>query len=120
MLRSECGRRHVFSSSAEVRAVFLAVSKLHPDVRFMRGQFTANTMGIVSEAIGLASIGFSMIPRVYSRFALLRRTVGCSCKRFKRAWKAEDRCGGSDPQPTYMVGQRGICVLQCYPCNQWT
>ena len=30
------------------------------------GQFTANTMGMVSEAIGLSPIGLSMLPAVYS------------------------------------------------------
>jgi dihydroxy-acid dehydratase len=41
------------------------------------GQFTANTMGMVAEAIGLAPIGSSMLPAVYSaRAALLRRAGG--------------------------------------------
>ena len=40
------------------------------------GQFTANTMGMVSEALGLAPIGSSMIPAVYSeRAPLMRRTA---------------------------------------------
>jgi dihydroxy-acid dehydratase len=40
------------------------------------GQFTANTMGMVSEAIGLAPIGSSMIPAVFSeRAPMLRRTA---------------------------------------------
>jgi dihydroxy-acid dehydratase len=40
------------------------------------GQFTANTMGMVSEAIGLAPIGSSMIPAVYSeRAPMLRRAA---------------------------------------------
>ncbi|MBM3523514.1 MAG: dihydroxy-acid dehydratase [Alphaproteobacteria bacterium] len=40
------------------------------------GQFTANTMGMVSEAIGLAPLGSSMIPAVFSeRAPLLRRTA---------------------------------------------
>lgn len=40
------------------------------------GQFTANTMGMVSEAIGLGPIGSSMLPAVFSaRSALLRRTA---------------------------------------------
>lgn len=40
------------------------------------GQFTANTMGMVSEAIGLAPIGSSMVPAVFSeRAPLLRRTA---------------------------------------------
>lgn len=40
------------------------------------GQFTANTMGLVSEAIGLAPLGSSMIPAVYSeRAPMLRRAA---------------------------------------------
>lgn len=40
------------------------------------GQFTANTMGMVSEALGLAPIGSSMVPAVFSeRAPLLRRTA---------------------------------------------
>ncbi len=40
------------------------------------GQFTANTMGMVSEAIGLAPIGSSMVPAVFSeRAPLLRRAA---------------------------------------------
>ncbi|WP_411280324.1 dihydroxy-acid dehydratase [Gemmatimonas sp.] len=40
------------------------------------GQFTANTMGMVSEALGLAPIGSSMIPAVYSERAPLMRRAG--------------------------------------------
>jgi len=40
------------------------------------GQFTANTMGMVSEAIGLAPIGSSMVPAVLSeRAPLMRRAA---------------------------------------------
>jgi dihydroxy-acid dehydratase len=40
------------------------------------GQFTANTMGMVSEALGLAPIGSSMLPAVFSeRAPLLRRAA---------------------------------------------
>lgn len=40
------------------------------------GQFTANTMGMVSEAIGLGPIGSSMLPAVFSgRMSLMRRTA---------------------------------------------
>ena len=40
------------------------------------GQFTANTMGMVSEALGLAPIGSSMVPAVFSeRAPLLRRAA---------------------------------------------
>lgn len=40
------------------------------------GQFTANTMGMVGEALGLSPIGSSMIPAVYSeRAPMLRRAA---------------------------------------------
>ncbi|MDB5947481.1 MAG: dihydroxy-acid dehydratase [Ramlibacter sp.] len=40
------------------------------------GQFTANTMGMVSEALGLAPIGSSMVPSVFSeRAPLLRKAA---------------------------------------------
>ncbi|PUE31869.1 dihydroxy-acid dehydratase [Limnohabitans sp. Jir72] len=40
------------------------------------GQFTANTMGMVSEALGLAPIGSSMVPAVFSeRAPMLRRAA---------------------------------------------
>jgi dihydroxy-acid dehydratase len=40
------------------------------------GQFTANTMGMVSEAIGLAPVGSSMVPAVFSERAPLLRRAG--------------------------------------------
>ena len=40
------------------------------------GQFTANTMGMVSEALGLAPIGSSMVPAVFSERAPLLRRAG--------------------------------------------
>ena len=45
------------------------------------GQFTANTMGMVSEALGLAPIGSSMIPAVYSERAPLMRRAGVALMR---------------------------------------
>lgn len=45
------------------------------------GQFTANTMGMVSEALGLAPIGSSMIPAVYSERASLMRRAGSALMR---------------------------------------
>ena len=40
------------------------------------GQFTANTMGMVSEVLGLAPLGSSMIPAVYEERAALARSAG--------------------------------------------
>ena len=45
------------------------------------GQFTANTMGMVSEALGLAPIGSSMVPAVYSERAPLMRRAAVSLMR---------------------------------------
>ena len=45
------------------------------------GQFTANTMGMVSEALGLAPIGSSMVPAVYSERAPLLRRAGAALMR---------------------------------------
>jgi dihydroxy-acid dehydratase len=39
------------------------------------GQFTANTMGMVSEALGLAPLGSSMVPAVFSERAPLMRNA---------------------------------------------
>ncbi len=45
-----------------------------PTVGACPGQFTANTMGMVSEALGLAPLGSSMIPAVYvERHGIARR-----------------------------------------------
>ncbi|MGQ2906326.1 MAG: dihydroxy-acid dehydratase [Aliihoeflea sp.] len=40
------------------------------------GQFTANTMGMVSEVLGFAPLGSSMVPAVYSERDALARRVG--------------------------------------------
>ena len=45
------------------------------------GQFTANTMGMVSEAIGLAPLGSSMVPAVFSERAPLMRRAAASLMR---------------------------------------
>ena len=45
------------------------------------GQFTANTMGMVSEALGLAPIGSSMVPAVYSERAPLMRRAAVALMR---------------------------------------
>ena len=45
------------------------------------GQFTANTMGMVSEALGLAPIGSSMVPAVFSERAPLMRRAAKSLMR---------------------------------------
>lgn len=45
-----------------------------PTIGACPGQFTANTMGMVSEALGLAPLGHSMVPAVFSeRHGIARR-----------------------------------------------
>ena len=45
------------------------------------GQFTANTMGMVSEVLGLAPLGSSMVPAVFSERAPLMRRAAASLMR---------------------------------------
>jgi dihydroxy-acid dehydratase len=47
-----------------------------PTIGACAGQFTANTMGMVSEALGLAPLGSSMIPAVFSERRAMARLVG--------------------------------------------
>jgi dihydroxy-acid dehydratase len=47
-----------------------------PTVGACAGQFTANTMGMVSEALGLAPLGSSMIPAVFSERKAMARRAG--------------------------------------------
>ena len=47
-----------------------------PTVGACAGQFTANTMGMVSEVLGLALLGSSMIPSVYSERLEVARRAG--------------------------------------------
>jgi len=63
------------------------------------GQFTANTMGMVSEAIGLAPIGSSMVPAVYSERAPLMRRAAAALMR---------AVIGDGPLPRDIVTRRSI------------
>jgi dihydroxy-acid dehydratase len=47
-----------------------------PTIGSCAGQFTANTMGMVSEALGIAPSGSSMLPAVYAERAALAREAG--------------------------------------------
>lgn len=47
-----------------------------PTIGACPGQFTANTMGMVSEALGLALLGSSMIPAVYAERKAVARRLG--------------------------------------------
>lgn len=67
------------------------------------GQFTANTMGMVSEALGLAPIGSSMVPAVFSERAPLMRRAA---RGLMRAVQASVRGGG--PLPRDIVTRRAL------------
>jgi dihydroxy-acid dehydratase len=73
------------------------------------GQFTANTMGMVSEALGLAPIGSSMVPAVFSERAPLMRRAA---KSLMRAVIASASGGG--PLPREVVTREALenaCAL---------
>ena len=61
----------------------LADLELHcaPTVGACPGQFTANTMGMVSETLGLAIPGSAMMPAVYSQRLALARRAGAAVMR---------------------------------------
>jgi dihydroxy-acid dehydratase len=63
------------------------------------GQFTANTMGMVSEALGLAPIGSSMVPAVFSERAPLMRRAA------KQLMKA---VMGESPLPRDIVTRKAL------------
>ncbi|MDZ4076557.1 MAG: dihydroxy-acid dehydratase [Hylemonella sp.] len=67
------------------------------------GQFTANTMGMVSEALGLAPIGSSMVPAVFSERAPLMRRAG---KQLMKAVMASVEGGG--PLPRDIVTRQAL------------
>ena len=67
------------------------------------GQFTANTMGMVSEAIGLAPMGSSMMPAVFSERAPLLRRTG---RQLMRAVMAS--LEGSAPLPRDIVTRQAL------------
>jgi dihydroxy-acid dehydratase len=73
------------------------------------GQFTANTMGMVSEALGLAPIGSSMVPAVFSERAPLMRRAA----RNLMAAVVQSRDGGG-PLPRDIVTRKALenaCAL---------
>src|SRR5574343_442314 len=67
------------------------------------GQFTAHTMGMVSEALGLAPIGSSMVPAVFSERAPLMRRTG---KQLMQAVMASLNGGG--PLPRDIVTRKAL------------
>jgi len=67
------------------------------------GQFTANTMGMVSEALGLAPIGSSMLPAVFSERAPLMRRAAKTLMR--AVWASAEGCG---PLPRDIVTRQAL------------
>src|SRR5882757_1832109 len=63
------------------------------------GQYTANTMGMVSEAIGLALMGSSMVPAVFSERAPLAR---------RAARVLMDAVMGDSPRPRDIVTRQSL------------
>ncbi|MFN8716131.1 MAG: dihydroxy-acid dehydratase [Gemmatimonas sp.] len=69
-------------SEARLRALAAACI---PTAGACAGQFTANTMGMVGEALGLSPIGSSTVPAVYSQRApLLRRAAAALMRAVRR------------------------------------
>ncbi|MFN4004312.1 MAG: dihydroxy-acid dehydratase [Hylemonella sp.] len=66
----------VLAGSATAQQLDTIARACLPTAGACAGQFTANTMGMVSEALGLAPIGSSMLPAVYSARAPLLRRAG--------------------------------------------
>lgn len=67
------------------------------------GQFTANTMGMVSEALGLAPIGSSMLPAVFSERAPLMRRAAKTLMR--AVWASAQ---GRGPLPRDIVTRQAL------------
>ncbi|HEX2543745.1 MAG TPA: dihydroxy-acid dehydratase [Ramlibacter sp.] len=66
----------VLAGSASTEDLEVMSHACLPTAGSCAGQFTANTMGMVSEALGLAPIGSSMVPAVFSeRAPLMRRAA---------------------------------------------
>ena len=55
-----------------------------PSIGSCAGQFTANTMGMVSETLGLALPGTSMMPGIYAERMALARATGAAVMRILR------------------------------------
>src|SRR6185312_1887239 len=68
------GRVQTGAMTAETLA--LLERSCTPTVGACAGQFTANTMGMVAEALGLSPLGSAMIPAVYSERAAGARRAG--------------------------------------------
>jgi dihydroxy-acid dehydratase len=66
----------VIAGNATMEQLKELASACLPTAGSCPGQFTANTMGMVGEALGLSLLGSSMVPAVYSERAALMRKAG--------------------------------------------
>jgi dihydroxy-acid dehydratase len=66
----------VLAGTTERAALDALTPRAIPTAGSCPGQFTANTMGMVAEAIGLSPLGSSMIPAVYSERDAVLRAAG--------------------------------------------
>ena len=65
----------VLAGDASLEELEVVARTCLPTAGACAGQFTANTMGMVSEALGLAPVGSSMVPAVFSERAPLMRSA---------------------------------------------
>jgi dihydroxy-acid dehydratase len=91
------GRVQTGAMTAETLA--LLERSCTPTVGACAGQFTANTMGMVGEALGLSPLGSAMIPAVYSERAAGARRAG------ERVMSILDRGG---PLPRDLVTRKSL------------
>ncbi|HKS73463.1 MAG TPA: dihydroxy-acid dehydratase, partial [Terriglobales bacterium] len=70
-----------------------------PTIGSCPGQFTANTMAMVGETLGLSPLGSAMIPAVYSERLALARRAG------ELVMRILDRCG---PLPRELVTRKSL------------
>ena len=76
ILDSYEGAGAVMTGALEAEALDALERAAMPTVGACPGQFTANTMGMVSEVLGIAPLGSSLVPAVYAERAAIGRQAG--------------------------------------------
>ncbi len=94
---------HVLAGTATPAELDATSRACLPTAGACAGQFTANTMGMVSEALGLAPIGSSMVPAVFSERAPLMRRTAAALMRAVMASRT-----GSGPLPRDIVTRKAL------------
>ena len=87
------------SGELDARALDALERSCLPTVGSCPGQFTANTMAMVGEALGLSPLGSSMLPAVYSERRALARRAGERVMRI---------LGDGGPLPRDLVTRRSL------------